>query len=434
MNEYDSNRIADLFKSSGYLQSLNIQDTNFYVLNTCHIREKSTEKVYSDIGRLKKNYRNKSKPIVLVTGCVAQAENEEMLKREPYIDAVIGPQSYHDIPKILKNLDKNTKKFNLTDFDVIEKFDKLNLVKNSNSNVSAFITIQEGCDKFCNFCVVPYTRGAEYSRSPKDIILEANDLVKNGAREITLLGQNVNAYKFIDEKKEIRLSNLINRLSKIEELKRIRYTTSHPKDMTQDLIQCYKNSNKLMPFLHLPVQSGSDRILNSMNRKHTSAEYLSTINKLLKINPEIKFSSDFIVGYPGETEKDFNETISLIKKVNFINSYSFIYSTRPGTPASNLAMIDKEIQKKRLVVLQNLLRKIQMNKNKKEIGKIKEVLVENRMKNRNQHFGRTRDLTPVILSQSKDSDIGKILDVKIEECNQNSLFGRKKIVESEAAA
>ena len=288
MNEYDSNRIADLFKSSGYLQSLNIQDTNFYVLNTCHIREKSTEKVYSDIGRLKKNYRNKSKPIVLVTGCVAQAENEEMLKREPYIDAVIGPQSYHDIPKILKNLDKNTKKFNLTDFDVIEKFDKLNLVKNSNSNVSAFITIQEGCDKFCNFCVVPYTRGAEYSRSPKDIILEANDLVKNGAREITLLGQNVNAYKFIDAKKEIRLSNLINRLSKIEELKRIRYTTSHPKDMTQDLIQCYKNSNKLMPFLHLPVQSGSDRILNSMNRKHTSAEYLSTINKLLKINPEIK--------------------------------------------------------------------------------------------------------------------------------------------------
>ena len=434
MNEYDSNRIADLFKSSGYLQSLDIQDTNFYVLNTCHIREKSTEKVYSDIGRLKKNYRNKSKPIVLVTGCVAQAENEEMLKREPYIDAVIGPQSYHDIPKILKNLDKNTKKFNLTDFDVIEKFDKLNLVKNSNSNVSAFITIQEGCDKFCNFCVVPYTRGAEYSRSPKDIILEANDLVKNGAREITLLGQNVNAYKFIDAKKEIRLSNLINRLSKIEELKRIRYTTSHPKDMTQDLIQCYKNSNKLMPFLHLPVQSGSDRILKSMNRKHTSAEYLSTINKLLRINPEIKFSSDFIVGYPGETEKDFNETISLIKKVNFINSYSFIYSSRPGTPASNLATIDKEIQKKRLVVLQNLLRKIQMNKNKKEVGKIKEVLVENRMKNRNQHFGRTRDLTPVILSQSKDSDIGKILDVKIEECNQNSLFGRRKIVESEAAA
>ena len=204
--------------------------------------------------------------------------------------------------------------------------------------------------------------------------------------------------------------------------------------MTQDLIQCYKNSNKLMPFLHLPVQSGSDRILKSMNRKHTSAEYLSTINKLLRINPEIKFSSDFIVGYPGETEKDFNETISLIKKVNFINSYSFIYSSRPGTPASNLATIDKEIQKKRLVVLQNLLRKIQMNKNKKEVGKIKEVLVENRMKNRNQHFGRTRDLTPVILSQSKDSDIGKILDVKIEECNQNSLFGRRKIVESEAAA
>ena len=316
MNEYDSNRISDLFKSNGYLRSFDSQNVNCYILNTCHIREKATEKVYSDIGRLKKNYRNKTKPLVLVTGCVAQAENDEMIRREPYIDAVIGPQSYQNIPNILFSLNKKIRKFNLTDFDVIEKFDKLNSLKNSDTNVSAFVTIQEGCDKFCNFCVVPYTRGSEYSRSPEEILKEIDHLVLNGAKEITLLGQNVNAYLY---KKKIRLSDLILKIGKNKKLKRIRYTTSHPKDMTDDLINCYKQEKKLMPFLHLPVQSGSDKILKNMNRKHTREEYLDSIDKLKKINPEIKFSSDFIVGYPGESEKDFNDTISLIKKVNFIN-------------------------------------------------------------------------------------------------------------------
>ena len=434
MNEYDSNRIADILKSSGYLQSFNIEDTNCYVLNTCHIREKATEKVYSDIGRLKKNYRNKSKPTVLITGCVAQAENDEMLKREPYIDAVIGPQSYHNLPKILSTISKKNNKLNFTEFDVIEKFDKLNNIKNSDSNISAFITIQEGCDKFCNFCVVPYTRGAEHSRSAEDIIKEAKNLVLNGAREITLLGQNVNAYRFIMDKKEIRLSHLIKKLTKLNKLKRIRYTTSHPKDMTDDLINCYDNEKILMPFLHLPVQSGSDSILKNMNRKHSREQYVNIVRKLLKINPEIKFSSDFIVGYPGELEKDFNDTISLIKEVNFINSFSFIYSPRPGTAASKMEMIDVKIQKKRLKILQKLLEKIKIKQNNKQIGKYKEVLVENKLKNQDKYFGRTKDLTPVIFNLANDTDIGNLINVRIDGCNQNSLFGKKQIRESEVAA
>tara|TARA_Y100001958_G_C21245535_1_gene575260 strand:+ start:600 stop:1895 length:1296 start_codon:yes stop_codon:yes gene_type:complete len=431
MNEYDSNRISDLFKASGYLQSHNMEDINFYILNTCHIREKATEKVYSDIGRLKKNYRNKTKPLVLITGCVAQAENEEMMRREPYIDAVIGPQSYQNIPSIISSLNKKTKKINLTDFDVIEKFDKLSTTKNSDTNVSSFVTIQEGCDKFCSFCVVPYTRGSEYSRSPKEILKEVDDLIINGAKEITLLGQNVNAYLY---KNEVRLSDLILKLGHNKKLKRIRYTTSHPKDMTNDLINCYKYEKKLMPLIHLPVQSGSNSVLKNMNRKHTIDEYLNIVNKLKKINPEINFSSDFIVGYPGESEKDFNDTISLVKNVNFINSFSFIYSPRPGTPASRMEMIDVQIQKKRLIILQDLLEKIQMRTNQNKIDKIEEVLVENRLKNQVQYFGRTQDLTPVILNNVSEGDIGKLIKVKINKCDKKSLFGKKQSNETEVAA
>ncbi len=431
MNEYDSNRISDLFKANGYLESSDSQDISCYILNTCHIREKATEKVYSDIGRLKKNYRNKNKPFVFITGCVAQAENEEMIRREPYIDAVIGPQSYQNIPNILSSLNNKTKKFNLTDFEVIDKFDKLNSLKNSDTNVSAFVTIQEGCDKFCNFCVVPYTRGSEYSRSPEEILKEVDHLVLNGAKEITLLGQNVNAYSY---KNKTNFSDLILKVCKNKKLKRIRYTTSHPKDMTDDLINCYKYEKKLMPIIHLPVQSGSDAVLKNMNRKHSRQEYLDIITRLQRINPEISFSSDFIVGYPGESEKDFNDTISLIKKVNFINSFSFIYSPRPGTPASRMKMLDIKIQKKRLTILQNLLEKIQVKKNYDKIKKVEEVLVENRLKNQTQYFGRTRDLTPVILNNIDDDDIGNIVKVRIDKCDKKSLFGRKYSKEREVAA
>ena len=354
-----------------------------------------------------------------------------MIRREPYIDAVIGPQSYQNIPNILLSLNNKTKKFNLTDFDVIEKFDKLNSLKNSDTNVSSFVTIQEGCDKFCNFCVVPYTRGNEYSRSPEEILKEIDHLVLNGAKEITLLGQNVNAYLY---NKKTKLSDLILKIGNNKKLKRIRYTTSHPKDMTDDLIDCYKSEKKLMPFLHLPVQSGSDDVLKNMNRKHTREQYLDIVAKLKKINPEINFSSDFIVGYPGESQKDFDDTISLIKSVNFINSFSFIYSPRPGTPASRMEMIDIKIQKKRLTILQNLLEKIQIKKNNDKIKKVEEVLVENRLKNQNQYFGRTKDLTPVILSDISDSDIGNIIKVRIDKCDKKSLFGKKCSNETEVAA
>ena len=265
MNEYDSARIVDLTKKINYLPTKRLSEANCYILNTCHIREKATDKVYHDIGRLKKEFRDKEKPIVLVAGCVAQAEGEILLKREKYIDAVIGPQSYHKINNMIKNLEKKSRPINFTEFETIEKFDSLNSIKNSSNKVSSFLTIQEGCDKFCKFCVVPYTRGPEHSRSIKELVIEANYLVENGAREINLLGQNVNAYNY--EKK--RLSDLILEISKIKDLKRIRYTTSHPRDFTEDLIKAHKNCEKLMPLVHLPVQSGSNKILKAMNRKHT---------------------------------------------------------------------------------------------------------------------------------------------------------------------
>ena len=434
MNEYDSNRLSDLVKKIGYQRTKLLENIDCYILNTCHIREKATEKVYHDIGRLKKIYKNKNKPVVFVTGCVAQAENEEMLDREPYIDAVVGPQSYQSIPKILQRLNKRKDKLNFTNFDVVKKFDKLNQIKNTDTKISSFVTIQEGCDKFCNFCVVPYTRGPEYSRSPLEIIQEVKDLISNGVVEITLLGQNVNAYSHKKNGSVFKLSDLIFELENIKELKRIRYTTSHPKDMTSDLIKCHKISKKLAPFIHLPIQSGSNTILKSMNRKHTREEYLNIIKNLVAVRPEIKFSSDFIVGYPGETEKDFEDTLSLINNVKFVNSFSFIYNQRPGTPAFELNPLKKEIQHNRLIILQNLLNNIQNNYNKNQIGKNKKVLIENKMKNQEKYFGRTDSFTPVVTENIDHKDIGKIINVRIKDCNKNTLFGVKENIDKEVAA
>ena len=434
MNEYDSNRLSDLVKKVGYQRTKDLENIDCYILNTCHIREKATEKVYHDIGRLKKIYKNKKKPAVFVTGCVAQAENEEMLDREPYIDAVVGPQSYQSIPKMLQRLNKRKDKLNFTNFDVVKKFDKLNQIKNTDTKISSFVTIQEGCDKFCNFCVVPYTRGPEYSRLPSEIIQEVKDLVSNGVVEITLLGQNVNAYSHKKNGSIFKLSDLIFELENIKELKRIRYTTSHPKDMTSDLIKCHKISKKLVPFIHLPIQSGSNTILKSMNRKHTREDYLNIIKNLVAVRPEIKFSSDFIVGYPGETKKDFEDTLSLINNVKFINSFSFIYNQRPGTPASKLNPLKKEIQHNRLIILQNLLNCIQHNYNKNQIGKNKKVLIENKMKNQEKYFGRTDSFTPVVTENIDDKDIGKIINVRIKDCNKNTLFGVKDNIDQEVAA
>ena len=422
MNEYDSNRIYDSVKKIGFKKTDNQKNADCFVLNTCHIRDKAKEKVYHEIGRVKKIYRQKNKPIMVVAGCVAQAENQEMLKREPYIDIVIGPQSYHKINEVLKKFIPNAQKEE-TEFDTISKFEYFDKIENKGNKVSAFLTIQEGCDKFCHFCVVPFTRGPEYSRPLNKILYEAETLIKNGAKEITLLGQNVNAYSYFENSKEYRISNLINELEKYSELKRIRYTTSHPKDMTDDLIDCYVNNKKLMPFVHLPIQSGSNKILKLMNRKHTVEEYLNIYERLKKINPSIEFSSDFIISYPSETNDDFNDTLNLVKKIKFINSYSFIFSPRPGTKAAELKLIDNEISKERLDEIQKYLFIYQKNKNKSFEGKLVEVLVENRMQNQLELFGRNKFNNSVIFAGDKNN-IGKIVQVKIESTNQNSLFGR----------
>ena len=420
MNEYDSNRIFDTVKKIGFSRTENYEDANCYLLNTCHIRDKAKEKVYHEIGRVKKIFRSKQKPIVIITGCVAQAENEEMIRREPYIDLVIGPQSYHKINNSILNHIEKRKKIDETEFDTDNKFNYLSKIKNYSSKVSSFLTIQEGCDKFCNFCVVPYTRGPEYSRPFIQIVNEAKNLVDNGVKEIILLGQNVNAYKSGNK----RLSDLILEIEKFPEIERVRYTTSHPKDMTSDLIDIYKETKKLMPLVHLPIQSGSNKILNLMNRKHTVNEYLKVFDKLIEINPKIMFSSDFIIGYPGEEESDFRDTFDLINKINFINSYSFIFSPRPGTQAENLRLIDKKILSKRLEMVQNKLFENQINMNNSLENKVLNVLVENLTKDESMVFGRSEYMTPVIFN-GKREDIGKIISVKIKKTNRSTLFGEK---------
>ena len=419
MNEYDSNRIYDLAKQIDYKKTDNHKEADCYVINTCHIRKKATEKVYHDVGRIKKDFRNKKKPIIVIVGCVAQAEGEILLKEEKYIDVVLGPQSYHQFNESILRIEKQSKKINYTDFEVVEKFDTLNLIKNSSSKVSSFLTIQEGCDKFCKFCVVPYTRGSEFSRSTSELLNETKDLESNGAKEITLLGQNVNAYNHNGEK----LSDLIINISKLSGIKRIRYTTSHPIDFTDDLIKAHSSCYKLMPLIHLPVQSGSNKILKSMNRKHTVEDYLELINKLKKANPLIKFSSDFIIGYPGETDNDFDLTLKLLKEVEFINSYSFVFSARPGTPAAKLKKIETIVAKNRLMQFQKIAEDIKLKYKKSLINKNTTVLFENKMKNKkDEYFGRDEFSNPTIV-RAKHNLEGEIRKIKIINGNQNTLFG-----------
>ena len=429
MNEYDSNRIYDSVKKIGYEKTENYEDANCYLLNTCHIRDKAKEKVYHEIGRVKKIFRLKKKPLVIIAGCVAQAENQEMLKREPYIDLVIGPQAYHKInDTILNHIEKN-KKVEETEFDAISKFEYFNKIKNNSGKISSFLTIQEGCDKFCHFCVVPYTRGPEYSRPFKQILNEAKYLADSGTQEIILLGQNVNAYN--DE--SYRLSDLILEIENYSDIKRVRYTTSHPKDMSDDLIEVYKHSKKLMPLVHLPVQSGSNKVLDLMNRKHTISDYYKIYDQLKEINSNIQFSSDFIIGYPGEEEEDFNDTFELIQKINFINSYSFIFSPRPGTVAADLKLIDKSISMERLEKIQNQLYDNQMHMNKSLENKTINVLVENLTDDKTQVFGRSEYMTSVIFNGKKD-DIGKIVPVKINKSNRSTLFGERDFSSNQKVA
>ncbi len=419
MNEYDSNRILDITKEINYFPTTKKSEADCYIINTCHIREKATEKVFHDVGRVKKEYRNKKKPILIIAGCVAQAEGDLILKRDRYVDAVIGPQSYQSINKVIKNLEKKKNQLDITNFKTIEKFDQLKLINNNSSKISSFLTIQEGCDKFCKFCVVPYTRGPEYSRNFEEILYEADKLISNGSREITLLGQNVNAY----DNNNKRLSDIIYALEKKKKLLRIRYTTSHPKDMTKDLLEAHKDCTKLMPLLHLPVQSGSDRILKSMNRKHSIKEYLEIINTLKQKNPKIEFASDFIIAYPGENDDDFDKTCKLMETVKFINSYSFIFNPRPGTPAGELKMVNKELAKERLTKFQIIAEKIKLNYKKNLLNHIVKVLFENKMHNgKDKYFGRDEYQNPVIVF-SKKNLVGQEKRVNIKKFSKHTIYG-----------
>ena len=419
MNEYDSNRIADLLQSIDLKRVDDEQLADYFIFNTCHIREKATQKVYSDIGKIKKIFRDKkSKPTFILAGCVAQAESSVVFEKSDFVDIVVGPQAYHKLPGIIQEHDQNREKICNTDLDVSEKFDTLNSYKNNFSKVSSFVTIQEGCDKFCKFCVVPYTRGPEFSRSADTIIKEVQNLVDYGTREVVLLGQNVSAYQHED----FNLAKLIKQIATIAKLERIRFTTSHPNDFDEELINIFKSEPKLMPQLHLPVQSGSNKILELMNRKHTREFYLDLISKFRSARSDIEFSSDFIVGYPGETEEDFEQTISLVEEVQFSNSYSFIYSQRPGTPAVDLDQISKPVAQKRLEKLQQVLFDLQLKSNASKINQKTKVLIENMTSTANQFFGRNEYMQPVFIN-ANNCTIGNVIDVSIHSYKRNNLFG-----------
>ena len=421
MNVYDSNRIKDLFEPKGYSQTSKVEDADLVVLNTCHIREKAAEKVYSDIGRIEKVFsKNKKQDYKLVVaGCVAQAEGIEIKNRAPRVDYVVGPQSYQNLPEMINN----NKEFISDDFLQNEKFKSL-IFKSSNI-VSEFISIQEGCDKFCSFCVVPYTRGSEFSRSVKEIKDEIKQYIDNGIQEVILLGQNVNAYHGQNNNKDVDLAYLLESISEFEPIKRIRYMTSHPNDMTDSLINSHASNKKLMPFIHLPIQSGSDNILKKMNRRHTRNKYLEIVNKLKSKRPDIAMSSDFIVGFPGETDDDFDLTMNLIKEVEFSIAYSFMFSPRPGTPAHKLEDINKNIKKARLSALQSLLKEQQKNFNMSFVGKELEVLFDRKGRNQNQYIGRSIYNQSVFIT-SKENLIGKILQVPIIRSTDFALEAKKQ--------
>lgn len=428
MNVYDSHRMSVILENFGYEATDNQKDADLVLFNTCHIREKAAEKVFSDLGRaylIKQERAAEGKNTIIgVTGCVVQAEDEQIAKRAPYVDFALGPLTYHRLPEILTKIRRKRGETVIdTDFPAEAKFDFL--PENRSEGGCSFLAVQEGCNNFCTYCVVPYTRGAEYSRPVKEVVDEAKKLIATGTLELNLLGQNVNSYHGEDENgKERNLAYLLRKLAELDGLKRLRYTTSYPADVDDDLINCHRDLPQLMPYLHLPVQSGSDKILKAMNRRHNRAQYLEVIEKLKKANDKLRFSSDFIVGFPGETDDDFKQTLSLVNEVKYIQAFSFKYSRRPGTPAAVMPnQVEEKVKKERLDELQTLLFDYQTKFNEACVGKTFEVLFEQQGRHNGQLIGRTPYMQN-LHAKADTNMLNKIVDVKVEQATTNSLSGK----------
>jgi len=434
MNVYDSSRMRDVLAPLGYEETESVEAADFVILNTCHIREKAADKVYSELGRLRDIKLERAETgremLIAVAGCVGQAEGAEITKRNKAVDLVFGPQTYHRLPQLMKQLQDTGKSVVETEFDVSDKFADLESRPQISTSVAAFLTIQEGCDKFCTFCVVPYTRGAEFSRPVKQILTEAEKLAAKGVREVTLLGQNVNAYRGQGASGPESLARLVTQLSQVKGIERIRYVTSHPRDMTDDLIEAHAQNDKLMPYLHLPIQSGNDRILKAMNRGHTTAHYVQIIERMRKARADMAISGDFIVGFPGETDAEFEDTLRLVKQVNYASAYSFKYSPRPGTPAAERAdQIDEDVKNERLARLQSLILEQTLAFNASCVGKSFDVLLEKAGRQAGQLIGRSPYLQSVHL-EAGNLKIGDIAKVEIKSIGPNSLSGHYSPVES----
>ena len=435
MNVYDSNRMADILAPFGYGLVNEPEDADMVILNTCHIREKATDKVFSDIGRMEKHKEAKAakgeKMIIAVSGCVAQAEGDLILERAKSVDLVFGPQTYHELPEML--VKAGAKRIVNTELAVEEKFDSLTH-DHTHSGPTAFLSVQEGCDKFCTFCVVPYTRGAEYSRPVAQVMDEAKRLADAGVREVTLLGQNVNAYHGTAVDGSIwSLAKIIEKVAEIEGIERIRYMTSHPRDMEQDLIDAHRDIPQLMPYLHLPVQAGSDATLKAMNRKHTAQSYIDIIERVRTARPDIALSGDFIVGFPGETDQHFEETLNLVSQVRYASAYSFKYSPRPGTPAANMqGLVREEVKSERLQRLQDLLFSQQQAFNDAKVGQTLPVLIEKKGNRAGQLMGKSPYNQSVYI-EGNERLIGQVIEVNIENASSSALTGTVKTVETIAA-
>ena len=431
MNVYDSSRIADMLQKEGYEEAKKQEDADLVLFNTCHIREKAAEKLFSDLGRARaiadERTADGKRTIIGVAGCVVQAEDEQIIKRAPFVDFAVGPLMYHKIPQILHEVAQKKEHFGIvnTEFPADSKFDFL--PENKAQGACSYLAVQEGCNNFCTYCVVPYTRGAEYSRPVADVLKEAKRLIDTGTLELNLLGQNVNSYHGEDENgKERNLAYLLRRVAELDGLKRLRYTTSYPADVDDDLIACHHDLSVLMPYLHLPIQSGSDKILKAMNRRHNSGDYLRIVEKLHKANPELRMSSDFIVGFPGETDDDFQATLDIVNEVKYIQAFSFKYSRRAGTPAAVMDnQIEEKVKKERLDILQTLLFSYQEAFNKSCVGKVMPVLLEQKGRHRGQLIGRTPYMQNLHIETNGDN-INKIIEVEVTDATTNSLSGKER--------